>query len=211
VIDQENSIYVYKLTTDNGGAPCISNNLLSLCICKPRIRQQAVVGDWIIGLGGRSMPELRGRLIYIARVTKEISNGDYYKDAKYKKRPDCIYKWIDGEFSWKKGSSYHSQDDLIHDMGSPPDYDRAKCLLSSEFVYFGNNASPSIDEIRTIYDELPRDFKVNHNEYIRSKLREFIDSIICEYGYGKHGEPTHKEKSRKCNTESDGIIKNSSC
>ena len=38
-------IYFYKLTTDNGGAPCVQDNLLSLAICKPMIRMAAQVGD----------------------------------------------------------------------------------------------------------------------------------------------------------------------
>jgi len=40
-----NDIFMYKLTTDNGGAPCVENELLSLCICKPKIRMSAKVGD----------------------------------------------------------------------------------------------------------------------------------------------------------------------
>jgi hypothetical protein len=30
-------IYFYKLTADNGGAPCVEDGLLSLAICKPAI------------------------------------------------------------------------------------------------------------------------------------------------------------------------------
>lgn len=33
-------IYFYKLTADNGGAPCVQDGLLSLAICKPMIRDQ---------------------------------------------------------------------------------------------------------------------------------------------------------------------------
>ena len=63
-----NDIFMYKLTTDNGGAPCVENELLSLCICKPKIRMSAKVGDWIIGMGGKSVNDLRNRLIYLAKV-----------------------------------------------------------------------------------------------------------------------------------------------
>ncbi|WP_226854947.1 hypothetical protein [Acidithiobacillus ferriphilus] len=34
-------INAYKLICDNGGAPCIFRNLLSLSICKPHIRTSA--------------------------------------------------------------------------------------------------------------------------------------------------------------------------
>ncbi|SFN54073.1 Nmad2 family putative nucleotide modification protein [Dokdonella immobilis] len=43
-------IYVYKLTNDDGGAPCVEDELLSLCICKPRIRSVAIEGDVLIGV-----------------------------------------------------------------------------------------------------------------------------------------------------------------
>jgi len=38
-------IYFYKLTTDDGGAPCVQDGLLSLAICKPMIRGTAEVGQ----------------------------------------------------------------------------------------------------------------------------------------------------------------------
>jgi hypothetical protein len=34
-------IYIYKLTSDDGGAPCVRDGILSLAICKPWIRSVA--------------------------------------------------------------------------------------------------------------------------------------------------------------------------
>jgi Nucleotide modification associated domain 2 len=45
-----NNTYFYKLTADNGGAPCVRYGLLSLAICKPMIRKTAKEGDLIFGL-----------------------------------------------------------------------------------------------------------------------------------------------------------------
>jgi Nucleotide modification associated domain 2 len=42
-------IYFYKLTADNGGAPCVRHGLLSLAICKPMIRKTAEEGDLTFG------------------------------------------------------------------------------------------------------------------------------------------------------------------
>ena len=36
--------FVYKLTVDNGGAPCVSEDLLTLAICKPSVRSAADLG-----------------------------------------------------------------------------------------------------------------------------------------------------------------------
>jgi len=45
-------IYFYKLTVDDGGAPCAERGLLSLAICKPMIRRTAQKGDLIFGFAG---------------------------------------------------------------------------------------------------------------------------------------------------------------
>src|SRR5579885_3415313 len=42
-------IYIYKLTSDDGGAPCVHDGVLSLAICKPRIRSVAKEGTIILG------------------------------------------------------------------------------------------------------------------------------------------------------------------
>jgi Nucleotide modification associated domain 2 len=34
-------VYIYKLTVDDGGAPCVQDEVLSLAICKPFIRSTA--------------------------------------------------------------------------------------------------------------------------------------------------------------------------
>lgn len=86
--------YVYKVVVDNGGAPCVYHNTLSLAICKPVIRRTAKVGDLVIGFGGNG-EKIRNRLVYIAEITEKSTAGDYYYLAKYEKRPDCIYEWTD--------------------------------------------------------------------------------------------------------------------
>jgi hypothetical protein len=61
--------YLYKLTVDNGGAPCVQDGLLSLAICKPMIRSTARINDWLFGFAGKSLhPDQR--LIFIARVPR---------------------------------------------------------------------------------------------------------------------------------------------
>ncbi len=204
---RDGNIYVYKLKCDNGGAPCIHEGVLSLAICKPRIRQRAQIRDWIIGLGARGTPELTHRLIYIARVTAVEENGGYYGKKTYHGRPDCIYRHIDPGYQYRQGSRYHGPEDLEHDLGAPPLFDRARTLLSASgnFVYFGGNPVPSIDEVRDIYEWLPRDYRINHAASDRNKLEGFIVSIFTQFGHGRHGEPTHGETSAKCNVSEDEV------
>ena len=82
-------IYVYKLVVDSGGAPCVSGNLLSLALCKPKNRKTAGKDSFVFGFGGKGYKE---RLIYIARVTAKLEGNVYYRRREYARRPDCIYR-----------------------------------------------------------------------------------------------------------------------
>ena len=90
-------IYFYKLTVDDGGAPCVQDGLLSLAICKPMIRAGAELGDLIFGFAANSLHH-DNRLIYIARVTGKVAKGDYYTDPRFARRADCIYARRGDEF-----------------------------------------------------------------------------------------------------------------
>ena len=39
------NIYVYKCVVDDGTAPCTDGSLLSMTVCKPKVRTSAKVGD----------------------------------------------------------------------------------------------------------------------------------------------------------------------
>ncbi|MGD1089835.1 MAG: hypothetical protein ABR955_14105 [Verrucomicrobiota bacterium] len=133
--------YFYKLTVDDGGAPCVENGLLSLAICKPMLRSTAEdkTDDIIFGFAANSL-HADNRLIYIARVTKKLTDGEYFKEQKYKNRKDCIYEWTGKTYKVRANAKFHGSDkDLTHDLGKSPDFARANVLLSDDFRYFGGN------------------------------------------------------------------------
>ena len=217
-IAKKPTIFVYKMTTDDGGAPCVQDKTISLCLCKPRIRMSAKENDWIIGMGGKSVKKLRDRPIYVMQVEKRVNGKDYYaQNGEYWNREDCAYKWDDnnGNYTYKEGAKYHPLEDKMmgDDLGREKSgYPRAFCLVSSKFVYFGdsekeiwkNNEYKSkfrdIEAIQKIYEELPRDYKKNHIASDHSILLDYIHYILDTYGIGEHGSPTHKEERhcRKC-------------
>lgn len=208
-VAKDASIYVYKLVHDDGGAPCIHADELSLSICKPRIRMSAQKGDWIIGFGGKSVANLKGRLIYISEVTSVESDGGYYKKTEYHQRPDCIYR-----FSQEKGyylapdARFHTDGFLNHDLGAPQARPRARNLISNNFVYFGSCKEPSekgdLGGIMDIYEALPRDFLRNHSETNRDRLASFIEMILGKYTKRVYGTPTHADPSAPFN-EKGGV------
>src|SRR5438874_12960386 len=103
------------MITDNGGAPCVWRNLLSLAICKPMIRRVAEKGALIFGFGGKRHRE---RLLYIARVTEKPPIGDYYQESTYSRRPDCIYENVAGAAVRKRRALYHNNlDERKRDVG----------------------------------------------------------------------------------------------
>lgn len=146
--------YVYKLTSDRGGAPCApppvadAAALLTLSICKPAIRRTAGVGDRLLGITSRALVQREGyplhAVIYAARVSGALDYGAYYEpEGPYRQRPDCIYR-LDGEY----GSLTHSGTTRLHaepaylprDVGREPHFRNARTLLCEDFRYFGAEA-----------------------------------------------------------------------
>ena len=169
--------FVYKLTSDRGGAPCApppranAGPLLTLSICKPAIRRTAQPGDRILGLTSRSLALREGypldAVIYAAIVSEAIDAREYYAPrGRYRSRPDCIY-----EFHRANGTLAHSGRTPLHadeaylarDIGQYPYYRNGRTLLSSNFRYFGPLAVPipeTLWSLRQMSDALGQGHRV---------------------------------------------------
>jgi hypothetical protein len=205
-------LYVYKLTTDNGGAPCVYKGLLSLAICKPSIRRTAREGDWIFGFGGR---RLTRRLIYIARVTKTVPdrvrntlrNLSYYEDERYSGRPDRIYRRNgDGELVLRRGAKYHyKSDQRRRDIGELPSYRNAVALLSDDFRYFGRNGTAeyraTYRAVAALLDGLRRGHRVTTLSKEASGELVGLQAAVWRKYPSKMvlGRPTEENWTKPCN------------
>lgn len=194
-------IYFYKLVADNGGAPCVSRGLLSLAICKPAIRRTAQVGDLIFGFAANSLHR-DNRLLYVARVTKTLENGNYYEDPRYARRGDCIYCRIKRRFVWRKGSRHHGPRHLIHDLGKYPKYPDANVILSDDFRYFGGSGT---DHYKTQYplvgkavEQLGRGHRIRHDPNLSVQLHELATRTWTRSRKMVMGEPTSAPSRRVC-------------
>lgn len=203
--------FVYKMTTDNGGAPCVANGLLTLAICKPAIRSSGEICDWIYGFGGK---ELKGRLIYIAEVNYKLSNGAYYRSRKYAKRPDCIYRYDvkDESFVRKVNALYHKgTENLKRDLGDYPIYSRANVLLSCNFRYFGNSGKTLLEmkreypDLKRLLDNLRRGHRVRHDAKIVKELEELRNDVWDKYVCKVVGTPSDKKLSKRCSDDCGSI------
>jgi hypothetical protein len=187
-------MYFYKLTADNGGAPCVQDGLLSLAICKPMIRVKAKRGDVIFGFAANSL-DPNNPLIYIARISDNISKGAYYREHKFTRRGDCIYRWRKGHFERRKDAKYHVDErHLAHDLGMAPDYNRANVLLSDDFRYFGGAGVAEYKSrypvIRFAVEHLGRGQRVNHPTELRDQLRELEQQVWKETQQKIMGKPS---------------------
>ena len=148
--------YLYKLTSDRGGAPCAieplpgERSLLTLAICKPAIRRTAQPGDRILGITSHALAQTDGyplgAVIYAAIVAEGIEARDYFApESLFTARPDCIY-----EFHQQMGRAMHRGLSALHqderhqlrDLGRYPFYKNGRVLVCEEFRYFGAAASP---------------------------------------------------------------------
>lgn len=195
-------IYIYKLTVDAGAAPCVYRGVLSLAICKPTIRKVATKGDLIFGFTANSLDK-RNRLIYVARITEKLSNGDYYRKRKYAFRDDCIYWYQRARFLRRKNAKYHNRPhDLVHDLGRHPDYDRSNVLLSSDFRYFGDAGTDQYREyfplVRRAVEHLGQGHLVNLSGCLTDELLQLKRRFWRKTSKKILGRPTNQAKRGAC-------------
>lgn len=202
-----NDIYVYRMTADNGGAPCVYRRLLSLAICKPMIRRTAEVGSLVFGFGGKRLGE---RLIYVARITEKPEVGAYYREARFHPRPDCIYRDQGGHPVRISDARYHADSDQSgHDVGA--DFDRAHVLLSRDFRYFGAEGTTECYEkypaVRKMVEGLKRGHRRNHDPELHRELLALKAALWKRHpaDQPKVGEPSDADLSRRCNVDSASL------
>ena len=142
--------YLYKLTSDRGGAPCAleaPEPYLTLAICKPAIRRTAQPGDRILGITSHSLANREGyplnSVIYAAIVKAGVEARDYFQPGEFAARPDCIYEFHqqNGRAAHKGRSNLHAAEKhMLKDLGTYPFYRNGRVLLCDDFRYFGAGA-----------------------------------------------------------------------
>jgi hypothetical protein len=205
LINRDSDIYVYKLVADNGGAPCVWRGLLSLALCKPKIRKRAGVGALVFGFGGKRYDE---RLIYVAEITSKPDRGQYYQKREFSERPDCIYYDIAGVARRKAKARFHNQtDERERDVGLR--FEKAHVLLSDSFRYFGGNGTADYKSdfrrIKALVEGLTRGHRLNHSPKLRDELLKLKQQRWRKHRLLKVGEPTDSDTNRRCNSDSPSV------
>jgi hypothetical protein len=194
-------VYLYKMTNDDGTAPCVTDGLLTLCLCKPAIRSTARKDDWLIGVAANSL-HADNRLIYIARITDRTIDGAYFREAAFRAREDCIYEWRNGAFALRRDARHHrAPGHLEHDLGSAPDYRRANSLLSNEYRYFGSDGSDAykalFPAVAKAVEKLGRGHRVNHVAALERELIALAETCLATPA-PRQGDSREPERRGAC-------------
>lgn len=144
-------ILSYVVHYDSGFAPNPFFGYCTLATCKPRIRNAAEVGDWIIGTGSNAKKIKHGdRLVFAMRVTEETNFDSYWREERfYYKRPlrngsrkqqcgDNIYYRSCTDSPWEQLDSFHTHPNAkITKDHISRDTSVDRVLISDDYYYYG--------------------------------------------------------------------------
>jgi hypothetical protein len=177
-------VYIYKMTCDDGGAPCVWNGVLSLAICKPAIRSSAPEGSIVLGFAANEL-DPNNSLVYAAKVTSRLEYGEYFTSKKFQGRPDRIYERSNGRFIWRPEAKFHTSENLRHDLGNPPAYKRANVLISEgtkSFRYFRCDCpldyKSQFPELKRLIENLTQGHRVNMSSELRSEVDLLVKKVF---------------------------------
>lgn len=137
-------VFRYVVRWDAGTAPRPFDGLLSLAICKPRIRTAAKPGDWVIGFRSRSP----GEVIYAMQVTERLSLDEYWLDRRFRNRRPGKSAFPDNIYRPDRFGGLVQEPNHVHDAhATAQDFSGLHVLLSERFWYFGENSVPIPNEL----------------------------------------------------------------
>lgn len=144
-------LFSYVVARDYGFAPNPFGGVCTLATCKPNIRQNAMVGDWIAGLASVDYCRVPS-LVYVMRVDEVLTYDAYWDDPRFQfKKPsrsgsvkqlfgDNIYR-RDEAGVWRQADSHHSlEDGASNPRNIDNDTKSHGVLIGPRFAYWGSSA-----------------------------------------------------------------------
>jgi len=190
------NLYSYVITHDSGFAPNPFGGFLTLATCKPKIRQHAQSGDWIVGTGSARTVG-NHKLVYAARIADTIPIEAYGELPEYEiKRPstrgerwrrhgDNIYFKQNDEWNHRR-NMHHGPDSLERDVGGK------NVLICNQFWYFGVDAIEIPPEFHCIIKQGP-----GHKKITEPDLIEAFVNWLTALPDGQCGSPEMEDAQPK--------------
>ncbi|WP_417367110.1 hypothetical protein [Flavobacterium beibuense] len=185
-------LYSYVLRYDDGAAPNPYWGICTLAICKPIIRRNADIGDWVIGTGSKNthlknkvICDLSDCIVYAMKITDIMSLKDYdiycnsslpnkipnwYSEQWPEKMGDCIYDYSYPQTLPNLRLSVHNFENYNRDLSGE------NVLLSNHFYYFGEDAKTLPEELRGLIKQNQGHKKII-NENLISIFEEWISGF----------------------------------
>jgi len=198
-------LYSYVVAYDSGFAPNPFFGFCTLATCKPKIRNTAKIGDWVLGSGSADKNKKQGgRLVYAMRVSEVLTFDQYFEDIRFQsKKPllngsrkqargDNVYQRVNGK--WNQLNSYHSNKNgvanpkhVVRDTGIN------RILISDHFRYFGKGG-PELPELRSTDERSLCHKGRNHSKF--SDIKDADKVLISDFvkwfdGLGELGYVSH--------------------
>jgi hypothetical protein len=210
------AMYIYILKTDNGFAPCPDDGYCTLTCCKPPIRKNAEIGDYIIGIRSADKKKVASsdwnNIVYFMKVTEILTFERYSIEERFNNRLDNIYS-KDESGRWKiKQNQYHP-----HFPGDPSnsnflekDIGGINSLISNNnnFWYFGKKLKPlPIKWLNIIKEEVFHVNPKNNGGFVGWRKispeleKSFFEEVIVlleKEPSGKLGEPNDLMNDKNC-------------
>lgn len=145
-------VNTYVVEHDLGFAPNPFYGICTLVACKPIIRDNAKIGDYIVGTSGKKSGAI-GDLVYWMRVEDIITFDEYWKDPRFRRKRPCmqgsvmkrygdnIYHRDPKTSAFLQEDSFHSEENGKLSIGNlKRDTGRTENILfGSEFAYWGGS------------------------------------------------------------------------
>lgn len=191
-------LFSYVIDHDVGFAPNPFGGLCTLAACKPMIRNQAHIGDYVIGTGSTARGKRPRRLIYWMKVNEVVDIQQYWEGRPYRrKRPllsgsvaqqygDNIYHRVAGELVQE--DSFHSQPHGVIDL---PNFNRdtnrtTRVLVGRDFAYYGADPRMMPPE----YDDFIRKGQGHLSRFDAARLAAFLEWLLGDARRGLLAEPS---------------------
>lgn len=158
-------IFSYVLRFDDGAAPNPFWKTCTLTICKPAIRRNAKIGDWVVGTGSKNarcndgnIYDLSDSVVYAMKISeiKTLQEYDLFCNTSLKKK---IPKWRTNDWRLRMGDCIYDYSKTlepsirksVHNEGNrKKDLSGLNALLSNNYYYFGEEARPLPTHLRQI-------------------------------------------------------------
>ncbi len=194
-------LFIYRMTSDTGFAPCVDNGLLTLACCKGgQIRAGKIIHTGLrYRIGARCgvdyttenvyvLGTYENKFLYLARVKNVITMEEYYSGVSTG-RTDDIYSMKDGILV--RNDKLYKEEVHIEDGRIIRDLAGKYVLVSDDYIYLGRDAV-FIDLIAK------KNARFQETKSYHGESAEGIIEECLKYRDGRQHEPIAPYNKRGC-------------